>query len=113
KAATEVSCLLGAARVSGNVLRGDCRRPGHHPLGGEVVAVPRSGGVSGRPRTAGAYRHGMSCDRERLSYYLDGELSDEEISQLREHLAVCQRCAADLVALRKAQDSLKRLDRQK
>src|SRR6478672_5724287 len=53
----------------------------------------------------------MNCDRERLSAYLDGELSFEEVRQLREHLASCERCSADLEAYRGIDQSLERLER--
>ena len=42
----------------------------------------------------------MTCDPERLSHYLDGELSEEKASQLRSHLAACERCSAELASLR-------------
>ncbi len=40
----------------------------------------------------------MTCDRRRLSYYLDGELSPEEEAAVRAHLRECATCRADLAA---------------
>ena len=51
----------------------------------------------------------MTCDRERLSHYLDGELSPEEVAQLREHLESCERCSADLATYRLADESIRRI----
>jgi hypothetical protein len=51
----------------------------------------------------------MSCDRERLSHYLDGELSPDEVGQLGAHLTTCQRCTADLATYRGQRDAIGRL----
>src|SRR2546426_10203019 len=53
----------------------------------------------------------MKCDRERLSHYLDGELSPEEVGQLRAHLETCESCASDLAAFRQVEESVRRLER--
>jgi anti-sigma factor RsiW len=47
----------------------------------------------------------VNCKRttDQLSAYLDGQLPDGEKAQVREHLATCPRCAAEL-------ESLKRLE---
>jgi anti-sigma factor RsiW len=42
----------------------------------------------------------VTCDRRRISYYLDGELSPDERSALLEHLRDCETCAAALSAYR-------------
>jgi hypothetical protein len=52
----------------------------------------------------------MTCDRERLSHYLDGELSPEEVARLHEHLESCERCSADLATYRLADDAIRRLE---
>jgi hypothetical protein len=51
----------------------------------------------------------MNCDRERLSHYLDGELSSDEIQDLKRHLEACNRCATDLAVYRKVDESLRGL----
>ena len=51
----------------------------------------------------------MTCNPERLSNYLDGELSPEEAEQLRAHLSECDRCSAALAAYRELDDKLARL----
>lgn len=55
----------------------------------------------------------MTCDRERLSHYLDGELDEEETRQVRQHLAICERCEADLAAYRQLDDSISRLEQRR
>jgi hypothetical protein len=55
----------------------------------------------------------MDCDRERLSYYLDGELSPEEVRQLEAHLRTCECCAADLAAYRRVEQQVGRLPANK
>jgi anti-sigma factor RsiW len=51
----------------------------------------------------------MTCDREKLSYYVDGELDPDEVRQLQQHLADCEQCQADLAAFRQVNDALSRL----
>lgn len=41
-----------------------------------------------------------ACPNERLSGYLDGELREDEARAIEAHLATCERCAAELEALR-------------
>jgi putative zinc finger protein len=52
----------------------------------------------------------MTCNPERLSHYLDGELSPDEVEQLQAHLAECDRCSTALDAYRKVDGSLGRLE---
>jgi Putative zinc-finger len=51
----------------------------------------------------------MNCDRKRLSYYIDGELSAEETGQVEAHLKSCSRCAADLAAYRRIDEHVRHL----
>lgn len=53
----------------------------------------------------------MTCDPERLSHYLDGELDPDEVKQLQAHLLACERCTADLARYRELDWTLGRLDR--
>ncbi len=52
----------------------------------------------------------MTCEevRAKLSRYLDLELSYQESQAVREHLAICEGCAARLGELREADDEIKR-----
>jgi anti-sigma factor RsiW len=45
-----------------------------------------------------------ACPEERLSAYLDGELPEAEARAIEAHLASCERCAADLEALRQLEE---------
>jgi mycothiol system anti-sigma-R factor len=51
----------------------------------------------------------MTCERvtERLSGFLDGELSPEEIREIREHLADCTDCSKSLESLRALQSAIR------
>jgi hypothetical protein len=53
---------------------------------------------------------GMNCNPEGLSHYLDGELSPDEVEQLRTHLSECDRCSAALAAYRELDDDLAHLN---
>lgn len=55
----------------------------------------------------------MKCDPRKLSYYLDGELSPDEIRQLQQHLETCARCADDLARYRRMEHSIRRLERHR
>ncbi|HEX9414000.1 MAG TPA: zf-HC2 domain-containing protein [Ktedonobacterales bacterium] len=46
------------------------------------------------------HRHDWESQRERLSAYLDDQLSDAENAELTAHLATCERCGAELAELR-------------
>lgn len=46
------------------------------------------------------------CDSRRLQDYLDGELTQAESAVLREHLASCGRCAAELALYRRTFEAL-------
>jgi len=52
----------------------------------------------------------MECDLDKLSAYLDGELSERESARLEAHLADCGRCRAELDALRKLDRLLDRVE---
>lgn len=52
----------------------------------------------------------MTCDREQLSYYVDGELDPDEVRQLQQHLAECERCRVDLATYRQLDDEVSRLE---
>src|SRR5215212_1092281 len=52
----------------------------------------------------------MTCNPERLSHYLDGELSPDEAEQLRAHLSECDRCLAALAAYRELDNDLAHLE---
>ncbi len=43
----------------------------------------------------------MTCDRRRLSYYVDGELSSDEVQELRSHLHECEPCLTVLSSYRR------------
>ena len=47
-----------------------------------------------------AHQHDWDAQRERLSAYLDNELSEAERIALAEHVAGCARCTAELAELR-------------
>lgn len=51
----------------------------------------------------------MTCNPEGLSHYLDGELSPDEVEQLRTHLSECDRCSTALAAYRELDDDLAHL----
>jgi len=42
----------------------------------------------------------MNCDRNKLNAYLDGELSQGEITSVEKHLAQCNDCRSELEALK-------------
>ena len=48
-------------------------------------------------------------ERERLQDYLDGELSPEGAREMARHVAVCARCAAELVLYQRVFEALDRL----
>jgi hypothetical protein len=49
----------------------------------------------------------MTCDPERLSNYLDGELDPAEEAELREHLTACSWCEVALAAYRRVDESFR------
>lgn len=51
----------------------------------------------------------MSHPGDRLSAYLDGELSPEEGGRVREHLRGCQACREELAAVQEARGMLRSL----
>ncbi|HEY7975335.1 MAG TPA: zf-HC2 domain-containing protein, partial [Ktedonobacterales bacterium] len=46
---------------------------------------------------------------ERLSAYLDGELTDSELAALETHLPTCEQCQRELAALRQTRALLRAL----
>ncbi len=54
----------------------------------------------------------MDCRavRERLSLYLDGELSGSELKLIAEHIETCTACRAELSSLEQTVDWLRRLE---
>ena len=51
----------------------------------------------------------MNCplDPETISRFLDGDLTEEGLRNVEAHVAACERCAAELAAMRRAQALLR------
>ena len=93
-------------------LRRDRRGTGDSARNCRIAAVSGSTGTQGKDAGIRVRVTIMNqCEfRERLSAYLDGELSGEQRAAFEQHLAVCGQCAAELESLRRMSGALKVAD---